>query len=425
MFYKGQLAEYLRCDVAESSEHEKVEKAFAALKQARISFDEIEQWVHLLPGWCETLRTSTVKKLLQHTSTAFERLVAEYEESVESFQEKASEAREEFLKLLQRSSDAMMVLAKNLHAKEPSLVALANKARQLSTAASTAHHQRTYTEALEELIFYQDMYEGGEARKAELKVIRVVTAAASCPLTEALTQLCEKGVIAVAVKVLWCTQDQMSGEVFEHFHSLLTAGQKLHRILGTSADVQLRQACLEVASVHLQLKEFILKAQNPEAFVKKHGDNGVEESLHLSSLLQRCQDVVATVPAQLQTEEAKSSLSQLSDTASHIVQEGQEFRKLLADAVHARTLKQAQTNLASGKALVGDRHNSNAQPLWSLKLSRESSWAQVREEASKTLLREGYGEKVKSLIANLLVDRGVVQTRRLKSGVSPSTHIQL
>ena len=376
-------------------------------RQSTSPLRSLSRVLGLLPGWCEALRASTVKKLLQSTRSALENIVSSYKKQVESLEDLDEGERQKFLHVLQRSSDAMMLLAKSLHAKEPALVALSNQARELATSASTAHRQQTYSEALEAFILHGDAYgkEGSPARGAEKRVIEVVAAAQSCALTKNLTELCEKGVICVAVKVLKSTQDEIDLKDFEHFHSLLTTGQRLHRLLGTAADAPLRQCCMEMASVHLQLKEFLIKAERTEAFMKKHGDKVLQESLHLSSLLQRCEEVVAKSTEESQTVDAQESLGMLSKFTFDVVDEGLTFRKVLAEAVHAETTKIAQGNLATYTTLVGDRRNAQAQPLWSVKLTRESTWQEVQAEAKKSLQREGYGEKVKALIAKVVVDR--------------------
>ena len=406
-FYKTQLGEFLRCDVAECAEQDKLREALACWESEQASFDDMEQWLPLIPGWCETLRASTVKKVVQSVASALQNLVASFQEILtEKFERQTEDERKVFIELLRRSSEAITNLAKNLQGKEASLVSLSHKARDLFTSASTAHQQHTHSEALQHMIDYQDWNGHADADTFEIEkaFVTVVSAENTCPLTPQLTELCQQGVLIVAGKVLSCTGADISADDLQHSRSLLTAGQKLHRRLGTAAHSELRQACLEVASAHLQLKDFLVKAGKPDAFMAHHGENVLPQSIHLNSLLQRCSDIRESSSTAPKTEEGKEAIQKLCEMSGELVTQATTFRQHLADSVHAQTMKQVQANLQAAKALVGDRGNSNGQPLWSLRLTRESSWPEVQKESAKSLQREGYGEKVKALQTKLVAD---------------------
>ena len=407
-YFKSQLAEFLRCDVGVCSEQAKVQEALECWGSESAPFKDIEATLRLIPGWCETLRSASVKKVVQTATLALERLVGSHKDILaEDFAKQPEDERVKFIKELQQSSEAITVLAKNLHGKQASLVSLSHQARKLFTSASTAHQQHMHTEAIKFLMDYSDWhgYADADALAVENSFITVVSAEATCPLTHELTELCQNGVLVVAEKVLHSTQARLSLDNLEHSRRLLTAGQKLHRRLGTAKEAELRQACLEVASVHLQLKEFLLQAGKPDAFMAKHGDKVLPESIHLNSMMQRCSDACASSSKAPKAAKGKEAVEKLCAMSAEVIADATTFCQDLANAVHDHTMKQAQVNLNASKTLIGDRANSNAQPLWSLKLTRESSWAEVQKESTKTLQREGYGEKVKALQSKLVADR--------------------
>ena len=71
-------------------------------------------------------------------------------------------------------------------------------------------------------------------------------------------------------------------------------------------------------------------------------------------------------------------------------------------AIVNNALAKVKVHLCSSSKIVGDR--SKGLPLWSLRLTKDSPWPDVKKEAERTLLRKDYIEKVKELQKDLKED---------------------
>ena len=145
--------------------------------------------------------------------------------------------------------------------------------------------------------------------------------------------------------------------------------------------------------------------------MKKHAEGPTDataEAIHLGSLLQRCASIKDVVE-NAKHDVAGRCLTELLETCGAVDTEGRQFHTSVAKAGHTAAMTKVEEHLVTSKKVVGDR--ARGLPLWALRISKDASWAQVQQEATLTLLKEDYIEKVKKLQTDLHQDFQTCQTR--------------
>ena len=400
-FYKHELGEFFRCDVAEVAAASEVQQALACFALGQ-DFSEIRSWLSKIPSWYETLRTATARKIIDSASDCLEKYHHQLEAVVADFGRMSPSDRSQTVGQAQVLSDACKTLATTLGLKETSLVRIANKARALFSESSTKNEQQTLSDELQSVLAACEVQDGRDVAEAVSSFVKFMSADRTPVPSKELAGLAEKTVLAVVVHIAQATAEKADTESIRNSRALLAAVQKLHTGLGTSLEAGLRQSCLEIVSPHVGLKEYLCAAESVEKFVEKHKEAAVTEAIHLASLIQRCCAISEATSQAQESAAVAESLTMLANTCESIKEGGQKFQAHLAEAIHNTMLDKVKEHLSTHTKVVGDR--GKGQPLWSLRLTRESTWQQIQKEAEITLMREDYMVKVKKLQSQLSED---------------------
>eukprot|EP00971_Amphidinium_carterae_P245574 4876936-Amphidinium_carterae.1 len=355
---------------------------------------DIENCFKQLPGWCDSLRSSLVQKLVDTSVNATKRYVAEKETALAKFGEQSSETRRTKVQELSDVAKIVGETAAPLGKRFPSLVLVSNELRELLTKAETAErqlHLAGVISAWEALNFKEGIPKDGIDKLTAMLGREGIE---STPLTEELGFAMEK-----AVETICHTLVSIAGQSIEEQTSskyltpLLSIARTFASLLGSAgrggAD-HVRHKMLAAVDPLMCLEQSVqAKPAVDVAQDLAKGSAHLGHVIHSISLWQR----VDTFGKEKMSGDFRRKFQVLvkdsaKKAAAYITDIGQELIKIQAQQLEAL---QAQVL----KYTYKDHPTKN---IWALHLKDNCTWEEVKAEASRTLMKQTYAGTIQQLL---------------------------
>eukprot|EP00971_Amphidinium_carterae_P351352 6492070-Amphidinium_carterae.2 len=393
-FYKAKVAEHQRTQTAMMTHADRIQEALQQMEKEHPEAGEIEHCLRQLPGWCESLRSSLVQKLVETTESATKKYVARVQAAQTKFGEQSAETRTAQVQELSALAKSINETAAALGQKFPSLVIASNSVRDLLGEVNTVEKQLHLVAGIR-LVEALD-FEKGTPEDDIVKLTKMLGREGidSTPLTEELGFSMEKAVETICQTLVATAAKKITEQTLsKSLTPLLSVARTFASVLGSAgrggAD-HIRHKMMAAVDPLMCLEQIVqAKPAVDIATDLAKGNSHLGHVIHAISLWQRLEafgkekvsgDFRRTFQVSVRDSARKAS--------TYITDIGKEIIKIEAE----------QLELLQSKILKYTYKDNATKNIWSLHLKENCTLEELKAEASKTLMKQSYAGTIQQLL---------------------------
>ena len=394
-YYKTVLNDIRRSAVAMAASKSELDAVTEAFSRDNVDLETLQTCLRKLPAWLESLRTSTVQRLVDNVNRSCKTWLDRQEAQLGAWED-AGEMQEVMISSLREYCQALNGARPLMH-RIPDLGPQLLRGQELLKTAEEARRTSALRKAL--LPFVSAGQVSVQEETALMKALgdeklslAHVTAGAGRDLAKAYTHIAMRLAEETALP-------SMQAARMEELIAMLACLSKMQRFLSDVQGKALREVLLEVLQAPMQLQQLLLKHVDEDGSPTMPSSDSDGDAfstvVHLKSLLARGEQPLAATP-----DDPEKIAEGVRADAMVVVEKARGFLEFLKENMVGKAEKKLTERVKEGIKHFGEYkevvHHGCGR--WAWKLKAGTGFPELVKVGEKSLLKEGHAELVASFV---------------------------